>query len=72
CAVNVAENNSFDGMTIAQVMAQYGQFFNIPATNRVILVNDEEVTDTSYVIQPDDDVEFVKSAGEKGQAMPAL
>jgi hypothetical protein len=68
CGVNAAENASFNGMTIAQVMEQYGQFFNIPNDNLVVLVNDEEVGDMSYTIRSDDDVEFVKSAGEKGAA----
>jgi molybdopterin converting factor small subunit len=67
CAVNSAENSSFDGMSIEQVISQYGQFFNIPKTNLVILVNDEEVSGTDYIIQPDDEVEFVKASGEKGQ-----
>ncbi len=66
CGVNAADNASFNGMTIAQVMEQYGQFFNIPKDNLVILVNDEEEHDHSYMIQSDDEVEFVKSAGEKG------
>jgi hypothetical protein len=66
CGVNAADNESFNGMTIAQVMEQYGQFLNIPQNNLVILVNDEEEDDTSYVIQSSDEVEFVKTAGEKG------
>eukprot|EP00831_Metopus_contortus_P018449 TRINITY_DN1786_c0_g1_i18.p1 TRINITY_DN1786_c0_g1~~TRINITY_DN1786_c0_g1_i18.p1 ORF type:complete len:292 (-),score=14.91 TRINITY_DN1786_c0_g1_i18:495-1370(-) len=71
CGVNAAENASFNGMTITQVMEQYGQFFNIPNDNLVVLVNDEEVSNMSYIICSDDDVEFVKSAGEKGAARQA-
>ncbi len=66
CGVNELENGSFDNQTINEVVTRHGDILNIPS-GCVILVNDEEVTDTDYVIRAFDTVEFVKAAGDKGR-----
>lgn len=58
-------NESFNGKTIAQVMESAGPILNIPS-NPVILLNGDEVSDRSIPLSSDDELEFVKPAGEKG------
>ncbi len=65
CGVNEVSNESFNGKTIAQVMESAGPILNIPA-NPVILLNSEEISDRSATLDSDDELEFVKPAGEKG------
>ncbi len=65
CGVNELENANFNNRTINSVMNEHRDILNIPS-DCVILVNDESVTDTDYVIQSTDVVEFVKAAGDKG------
>ncbi len=65
CGVNEITNESFNGKTIEEAMTNAGQLLNIPSDNLVILVNGDDA-DKSHVIQPQDEVEFVKAAGEKG------
>ena len=66
CGINEISNDMFNGKTIEEVIASAGPLLNLPErSNLVILVNDEE-SDASHVIAADDEVEFVKAAGEKG------
>ena len=67
CGVNEIENESFTGKSIRNVIDQAGQLLNIPQNNLQILVNGNETSDTAYVIRSGDEVEFIKSAGEKGR-----
>jgi hypothetical protein len=66
CGVNEITNESFNGKTIEEAMETAGPLLNIPADNLVILVNGDDA-EKSYVIQSDDEVEFVKAAGTKGR-----
>lgn len=65
CGVNELENQNFNNKTIHSVMDDHRDILNIP-DNCVILVNDEDTSDTDYVIQSTDVVEFVKASGDKG------
>ena len=65
CGVNEIENDRYDGKTIAEVRNELGAILNIPS-NPTILVNGEPVNDESTRLENDDEVEFVKAAGEKG------
>lgn len=56
---------SLDGKTIEEAMRLYKEALNIP-DGAVILLNGEEIDDTSVVLESDDEVEFVKPAGKKG------
>ncbi len=67
CGVNEVSNDSFNGKTIAQVMESAGPILNIPS-NPVILLNSEEISDRNIPLSGDDELEFVKPAGEKGAA----
>ncbi len=65
CGVNEIENDRYDGKSIAEVRTELGVILNIPA-NAKVLINDDEATDESTILENDDEVEFVKAAGEKG------
>ena len=65
CGVNEIENDRYDGKTVAEVRTELGVILNIPA-NAKVLINDDEATDESTILENDDEVEFVKAAGEKG------
>jgi hypothetical protein len=65
CGVNEVSNESFNGRSIAQVMETAGPILNIP-TNPVILLNGEAITDRNVPLESEDELEFVKPAGEKG------
>jgi len=67
CGVNEIENDSFNGKTIRNVINDAGQLLNIPQNNLKVLVNGDDEADMNYVIQSGDEVEFIKSAGEKGR-----
>ena len=67
CGVNTIEVGDAEGKTINEAIKAYGQVLNIPKENCTILVNGDEITDKDTVINSDDEVEFVKAAGEKGQ-----
>jgi hypothetical protein len=51
------------GMKIFQVKRKYSSVFGI-APDAVAMANQEKVSD-DYVVQPGDEIEFVKPAGEK-------
>ena len=68
CGVNTIEVGDAEGKTISEAIKAYGQVLNIPKENCTILVNGDEITDKDTVINSDDEVEFVKAAGEKGLA----
>ena len=65
CGVNEIENDRYDGKSIAEVRTELGVILNIPA-NAKVLINDVEATDENTELDSDDEVEFVKAAGEKG------
>ena len=66
CGINEISNDMFNGKTIDDVIASAGPLLNLPdRSNLVILVNGED-RDASHVIAANDEVEFVKAAGEKG------
>ena len=65
CGVNEIENDRYDGKTVAEVRTELGVILNIPA-NAKVLINDEEATDERTILENDDELEFVKAAGEKG------
>ena len=66
CGVNTANVGDAEGKTINEAIRVYGQALNIPKDNCTILVNGDEIYDRDTVISSDDEVEFVKKAGEKG------
>ena len=66
CGVNTIEVGDAEGKTINEAVRSYGQVLNIPKDNCTILVNGDEIDDRDTVISSDDEVEFVKKAGEKG------
>lgn len=66
CGVNTIGVEDAEGKTIAEAIKAYGQVLNIPKENCKILVNGDEIFDRETVINSDDEVEFVKAAGEKG------
>lgn len=65
CGVNEIENDRYDGKTVAEVRNELGAILNIPS-NPTILINGEPVTDEDTELENDDELEFVKAAGEKG------
>ena len=65
CGVNTIEVGDAEGKTINEAVRSYGQVLNIPKDNCTILVNGDEIDDRDTVISSDDEVEFVKKAGEK-------
>ncbi len=67
CGVNTVEVGDAEGKTINEAIRAYGQVLNIPKNNCKILVNGDEIDDRDTVINSDDEVEFVKAAGEKGR-----
>ena len=66
CGVNTANVGDAEGKTINEAIRVYGQALNIPKDNCTILVNGDEIDDRDTVISSDDEIEFVKMAGEKG------
>jgi molybdopterin converting factor small subunit len=67
CGVNTVNVGDAEGKTISEAIRSYGQVLNIPKDNCKILVNGDEIEDNDTVIDADDEVEFVKAAGEKGR-----
>jgi len=65
CGANELTNDSFNGMTISQVKAQYGQVLNIPE-DCTVLLNDEETSNLDQPLRAEDRLEFVKKSGTKG------
>ena len=66
CGINEISNDMFNGKTIEEVITSAGPLLNLPdRSNLVILVNGEN-SDISHVLAANDEVEFVKAAGEKG------
>lgn len=65
CGANELMNDSFNGLTISQVKAQYGQVLNIPE-DCTVLLNDEETTNLDQPLRAEDRLEFVKKSGTKG------
>ncbi len=65
CGVNQLESDSFNGQTINQIVRNSEEMLNIPP-DALILINGEEIGDRDYVVHSSDEVEFVKTAGDKG------
>ena len=67
CGANELEIAPYAGKTIAHVRQVAGPVLNIPQ-GYTVLLNDIAVTDENSVLRAGDELEFVKQAGEKGQA----
>jgi sulfur carrier protein ThiS len=51
-------------VTVANLLARYGEFLNVRRADNNILVNNEPVN-AERVVRPGDRVEFVRPAGQK-------
>lgn len=65
CGANDLSLEKFVGLSLASIKSKYGEMLNIPADCEV-RVNGETKESLEYIVQEDDEVEFVKKSGSKG------
>ena len=65
CGANDLTLEAFVGLSLASIKNQYREMLNIP-TDAQVRVNGETPSNLEYIVQADDEVEFVKPSGSKG------